>query len=127
MNIKYLDCDDKYKMFSFYDHDYKSKKIDDVWYMIDGGQESYIRKSQNGIIKEDSIENLIKDIREQFTWTSQLDVDGKKLNKPITKKLKDITTSHLNKLVVFCKDTPLLVEIFKQELKYRNEQEYSNN
>ena len=121
MKIKYLDCDGKDTLFSFHSHDYKSKTIDNIFYMIDGGQEDYIRKSIAGTIKEDTIEKLIEDIREKFTWTSQVDHEGKRLTKSITRTLKEITTPHLRKLVIFCQDSPLLVEIFKQELKYRNE------
>jgi hypothetical protein len=123
MKIRYLDCDGKDKLFSFHQHDYRSKVIDGNRYMVDGGcnlSDAYFRTSFCGTTKIDTVENLIKDIREQFTWTSQFDFEEKQLAKSITKKLKDLTLPHLYKLIDFCESSKLLVEIFNQEIKYRN-------
>jgi len=101
MKIRYLDCDGKAKLFSFHEQDYKTETIDGNRYMIDGGcelSELYCRTSLCGIIKVDTVENLIEDIRQQFTWTSQLDHEGKRLTKSITRRLKDITTPPYRKI-----------------------------
>ena len=131
MNITYLENDDFSKVFSFHRHDYKvGKKEGDF---IDGGFD-YIRF--NGELSEDSIENLIGDIREQFTWKANYEKDGVTLRKvPVTKLLKDLDTDHIINILIFFTERINIAQpnytigqswkayhlIFLHELKYRHE------
>lgn len=129
MNIRYLDCRGKNKLFSFYRHDYRTWEDEDKnHYMIDGGFEDYYRYSHPDMkdknidfIKEDSIENLIKDIREQFTWGRNYTKDGKLLDKTEWLLLKDISNDHLKGLIKYWKSKmdSLQYNIFVEEQEYR--------
>lgn len=140
MQITYLDCDGKYKLFSFSRHDYKTKTIDDIEYILDGGTD-YVRCSTNGTLMSDEVKNLIKDIREQFNWGKNYDKNNNRLPKTEYILLKDLDTDHiLNILSYFTNDLYnkviqnenkeakvdkswcIIHEIFIQELIYRNEQ-----
>ncbi len=123
--INYIDTADG-KLFSFHRHDYK-KSSDNKF--IDGGFD-YTRS--NTSIKSDDIYNLIKDIREKFTWTAVFKEDGTRFKKPKTGLLKDLSTPHiLNILAFFTKqieETSVITKqwkaihlIFIYELKYRYE------
>ncbi len=134
MKIHYLNCDNKAKLFSFHRHDYKVLDIDRKHYMIDGGF-YYTRCSTDGTIEHDEIKNLIKDIREGFTWTQNYNENNERIE-PKTALLKDLTSSHicgilsyftndLSKKFQFDEALPIdkswfiIHEIFIQELDYR--------
>lgn len=95
MKIHFLNCDGKDKLFSFHRHDYKTKLIDGKHYFLDGGLQDYIRSSTNGTIEKGEIKDLIKDIRESFTWGKNKDKDGNILEKTEYTLLKDLTSSHI--------------------------------
>lgn len=95
---------------------------------IDGGFD-YTRILGNAELKQDSIENLIKDIREQFTWTSIYDKNKNRIPAQ-TILLKDMDSEHIiNVLIYFTRpfDTESTIDlswksihiIFLEELKYR--------
>lgn len=107
-------------LFSFHRHDFKSKEIDGVKYFIDGGFD-YTRASTNGTIKTDTIENMIPYIRKVFKWGSNYDKFGKRLPKTKYRILKNLTTSHIINIIEHLGNSSKIVEIFKQELKFRNE------
>lgn len=130
MKIKYLDCKGKHKLFSFHRHDYKTwESPEGEYFMCDGGFIDYYRYShpdmgnikEEDFIKEDTINNLIEDIREQFRWGQNYDKNKKLLPKTIYRKLKDISDSHLTSLIGYWEErqNDINVEIFKQELSYR--------
>lgn len=134
MDIHYLDCDGKAKLFSFYRHDYQSVEIDNKRYVIDGGFD-YVRKSTDGELKKEDVKNLIGDIRECFTWIQNLDKNNHRIT-PITHVLKDLSSSHIcsilsnltNKLYDKLDNQGqidiqqiIIHEIFIQELNYRIE------
>ncbi len=137
MNITYLNCDGKDKLFSFYRHDFKIKEIEGIEYMIDGGQQDYIRASEKGILEKGEIKDLILDIRQQFTWGKNFDKNNNRLPETQYILLKDLDTDHiLNILSYFTnnlynkviqnenkvdKEWCIIHEIFIQELIYRNE------
>lgn len=133
MKIHYLNCDGKAKLFSFHRHDYKALDLDGKHYMIDGGFD-YTRCSTDGKIKEDEVKNLIKDIREVFTWTQNYDENNNRIDSK-TALLKDLTSSHIcgilsyfterltkqekDTIVAPTKEWCVIHEIFIQELDYR--------
>lgn len=146
MKIKYLNCDDKEKLFSFFPHHCNSKTIEGKEYMIDGGcsanDHQYIRTT-NGEIKEAEVKSLISEIRKQFEWGQNYDENDNRLEQTKYAKLKDLTTSHIlgilsyftnSKFVRIQPQTNALVsrgwltvhEIFIQELLYRNESNRTN-
>lgn len=116
MKITYLELPDGDKLISYYRHDYKSKKIDEELYFIDGGQLDYIRVGGNPNkckVKQDEIDNLIEFIRNDYT--------------PIEKQyLKDVSTKLLEKCLELNRGKNLIfTEILKAELKYRNNEKRS--
>lgn len=130
MNITYLKQSDGSKIFSFHGHDYQAGENGTF---IDGGFE-YCRC--NGETGTDTIENLIEDIRKQFTWTANYEKDGVTLRKePVKKLLKDLDTDHIINILIYFTErlVPGHVEgimqnttqwkayhlIFLNELKYR--------
>lgn len=129
MKIKYLDCRGKNKLFSFYRHDYRTWEDEDgMHYMIDGGFEDYYRYSHpdmnkeiKDFIKENTIENLIEDIRTQFTWGRNYTKEGKLLDKTEWLLLKDISDDHLEGLLEYWKEKKdgFQYNFFKEEQKYR--------
>lgn len=102
MIIRYLDCDGKNKLFSWYGHDYKTWTDPETnkFYMIDGGQGGYNRFS-GGLPKEDTLENLIKEIREDYKWGKNFDKDGNKLEKTEWVLLKDLETDHIYRIIEY--------------------------
>lgn len=96
MNITYLKQSNGSKLFSFYTHDYQAGENGTF---IDGGFD-YVKC--NGEIGTDTIENLIEDIRKQFTWTANYEKDGVTLRKePVKKLLKDLDTDHIIAILIF--------------------------
>ena len=95
MKIHYLDMDSKGKLFSFHKNNHETREIEGKEYMIDGGF-YYVKHSINGTIKDDEIKDLIKDIREQFTWGKNFDENNNKLPETEYALLKDLTSSHIS-------------------------------
>ncbi len=131
MKIKYLNCAGKKKLFSFHRHDFRQWEDPDTKevYMIDGGQEDYVRKSVIGTTEEGEISELIGDIREQFTWGQNYDKDMNRLPETKWQKLKDLTTDHIIGIIKYINDREdynedifwsIGQEIFKSELAYRS-------
>ena len=123
MNIKYLKQNDGSKLFSFHRHDYHV-----------GENSTFIDDGFNEELGEDTIENLIGDIREQFIWGANYEKDGKTIReKTVYNHLKDLDTDHIiNILVFFTKKLEKSNKnyqnqwkayhlIFLYELKYRYE------
>lgn len=124
MQIHYLNCDNKYKLFSFHRHDYKTKEINGITYMIDGGLNDYIRASTYGEIEYAEVKDVIKDIREQLSWGKNYDANKKLLPKTEYVLLKDIEDKHLEALIDYTngrndKHGLIINDIFKQEKEYR--------
>ena len=92
MKIHYIEKEGK-KLFSFFTHDYQ---VFPTGEFIDGGF-SYIRT--NTEIHEDHIENIIADIRKQFTWTALLNKDGSLRESPKKQLLKELTTDHIINII----------------------------
>lgn len=122
IKIHYAVTKDGTKLFSFHRHDYNSIATGEF---IDGGFD-YIRT--NCEIKEDTVENLIADIREQFEWTSVYDKEERFLTKPVTRPLKELDDEYIEKLIGIMEqklDNNILTvvmiykSIFENELKYR--------
>ena len=109
MKITYLGLPDGDKLISYYRHDFKSKKIDNELYFIDGGQLDYIRVGgdiNKCHVKQDEIDNLIEFIRQDY--------------QPLENQyLKDISTNLLEKYVKLNTSNIVFTEILKAELKYR--------
>lgn len=125
MNINYIETKSGKKLFSFYRHDFKMEE----GVGIDGGIDGYIRIIGNAVLKTDTIENLIEDIRSQFTWTTIYGKDKKRV--PAHKNLlKDLDTNHILEILIFFTrpfDSESTISIvwktihiiFLEELKYR--------
>lgn len=124
MNITYLNCDNKNKLFSFYRHDYR-QWIDPetgILYMIDGGDD-YVRKSKSGTIEKSSIEENIEYIREQFTWGKNYDKSGNLLASTEWIKLSKLSNLHIISIIEHLYKRNILnsrnIFIFLSELKHR--------
>jgi len=137
MHINYVENKNG-KLFSFFRHDFKTNTDDEGNFIcIDGGHD-YQRYS--GELKQDEIENLIEQIRNQFIWGVNFTKDGKKLPKTEYKLLKDLDTDHVinilsyfnnraynsakddkinNSKIYIDKSWFVIHDIFTQELKYR--------
>lgn len=109
IKIHYAVTKDGTKLFSFHRHDYNSIATGEF---IDGGFD-YIRT--NCEIKEDTVENLIADIREQFEiWTSVYDKEERFLTKPVTRLLKELDEEHIEMLI------QIMIRIITQGIKGQN-------
>lgn len=119
--LKFMPLPDGTNLVSWHRHDFKTKVIDEKYYIIDGGQEDYVRFSHptnsNPIVRE-KLENCIEWVREEFTWTKKYDANQNLLPKAVTAKLKDLTNSHLEALVEYRKNS-YMTHLFKMELIYR--------
>ena len=91
--------DGKGKLFSFYQHDYQTQEINGKFYMLDGGLSAgvggYYRTGEFGEIEENDINNIISDIRNQFTWGKNYDKDNNRLERTEYALLKDLDGSHI--------------------------------
>ena len=136
MNITYLYCKKcKDSVFSFSTHSMNWCKCESC--AIDGGFDYTKITGNEGdfeLIVSD-VSSIMKLIRDKFTWTKRYDRNDKLLKKPITSKLKDLTTDHvIGVLLYFTKQLTLhddgnscnmskywliIHEIFLEELKYR--------
>lgn len=124
MNIAYIEKEGK-KLFSFSRHNFKQFEEGEF---IDGGFEH----TRFGSIepKSDSIENLISEIREQFIWGQNFDQNGNKLPQTFYRKLSEMTTSHIQGVLIYfteklTDESQMTLEwkgvhlIFLYELKFR--------
>lgn len=136
MNITYLYCKNcKDSIFSFSRHSMIYCKCHRC--AIDGGFDYTKTMGQPGdyeLIKSD-IPSVLGLIRERFEWTKRYNKNDKLLKKPITSKLKDLTTDHIVGILLYftkqltlhddgnscnmSKDWLIIHEIFLEELKYR--------
>jgi len=128
MKISYIEKDGV-KLFSFHRHDFQQFNLGEF---IDGGWD-YTRIGGDVKVGSGEINDLIRDIREQFTWTSVLNKDNTTRNKPITKFLKDLDTDHIISILIYGIEKSLNQNklndktqeatklILLAELKYRNE------
>lgn len=130
MKIKYLDCRGKKKLFSLHQHDYRTWEDEDGnFYMIDGG-EDYQRYSHPdmaelsfGVIKEDKIENVIEDLREQFKWGKNHDKSGNRLPKTEFVLVKELSNEHIISIIKHIYEKGITnsrsVFVMLAELRYR--------
>ena len=92
MKIRYVENKNG-KLFSFHRHDFKENTDDEGnFILIDGGFD-YSRVV--GKLEEDTIYDLMPEIREVFIWGQNYDEFDNRLPETIYKPLKDLTTSHI--------------------------------
>lgn len=120
MKIKYLDMDGKGKLFSFHQHDFQTKTIDDKFYMLDGGLSAgiggYFRTGDSGKMEEAEIKEIIEDIRNSFTWGKNYDKDNNRLPKTQFALLKDLDSSHLCGILSYLNNKAFL-KIIQNEIE----------
>jgi len=108
-------------LISTHQHDFCAHTDDNgKYYFVDGGTE-YLRRSANGdevdlSVTTDSPHELI---REVVKWTSNLDVDGNPLPKPITRRLSELTTEHVQAIIDTQGLSTTSTAIFNTELQWR--------
>ena len=102
--ITYLICKkcESY-LFSFSRHDINFCTCDKNPCGIDGGYDyhKFIGDFDNYIICSEPISDCIDKIRERFEWTKRYDKNEKLLKKPITAKLKKLTTDHIVGILLY--------------------------
>lgn len=122
MKVKYLDTGEK-KLISYYRHDYKEfENSQGQWFMIDGGQEDYIRFSapEGFKIEEKELDELIEDIRLDFIWTQRYNKENSRLILEKRILLKDLEKDHIEGIIEYIGNpNNFIVAIMKAELKYR--------
>ena len=115
MKVAYIQLPDGNKLISYHRHDYKHVEIDEKLYMIDGGQEDYIRSS--GDVKFAEIDELIETIRNEY------EVKCIKLKDQPIDKIKECIkfVKAFNKLVTTDSNvtSKFYLAILNAELKYR--------
>jgi len=130
MNINYIETPSGKKLFSFHKHDFCMEE----GVGIDGGFD-YLKITGNPEVKQDSVENLFKDVRESFKWGKNYDKDNNPLPKTEWVLLKDLDTSHIINILIYFTNKLKIDEInvkssldkqwvayhlfFLEELKYR--------
>lgn len=132
MKIKYLDCRGKKKLFSLHRHDFRTWEDEDGnFFMIDGGFLDYHRYSHpdmhtlpfDAYVKEDEIENVIEELREQFSWGKNYDKEGNLLPKTQWALLKDLDTDHVINIIKHLyglqTTNSRTVFVMLEELRYR--------
>lgn len=97
MNVNYIETPSGEKLFSFHRHDFQMEE----GVGIDGGLQDYVRVIGGAELKEDSVENLILDIRESFKWGKNYDKDNNPLPKTEWVLLKDLDTSHIVNILIY--------------------------
>lgn len=97
MNINYIETPIGKKLFSYHRHDFQMEE----GVGIDGGLQDYVRVIGGAELKEDSVENLILDIRESFKWGKNYDKDNNPLPKTEWVLLKDLDTSHIVNILIY--------------------------
>ena len=103
MNINYIETPSGKKLFSYHRHDFQMEE----GVGIDGGLQDYVRVIGGAELKEDSVENLILDIRESFKWGKNYDKDNNPLPKTEWVLLKDLDTSHIVNILIYFISTVL--------------------
>lgn len=128
INITYLPLPNGERLVSWHRHDYNSVNLPEGFFVIDGGQEDYLRYSTpdnlNIVPVSEPLEDCFEWVRESFTWTSLYDTNMKLLKTPLVRKLKELDTDHLTKLVEY-RSNSYMKHLFLMELKYRENE--SNN
>lgn len=122
--VSYLLLPSGKKLVSWHIHDLKIFEEDGIEYMIDGGQDSgYTRYSDPDNkceFKNDTIEDSISWIRDSFKWGVGYDKNNKRLSETKEVLLKDLDTTHIEKILELDKVKGRYIEqFFKEELKYR--------
>lgn len=93
MKLKYVENDNG-KLFSFHRHDFKEDTDSSGTYIsIDGGFD-YTRWS-GPTLKEDNLEDVFPDVRQQFIWGQRYDKDNNLLPETIFRKLEDLDSDHV--------------------------------
>lgn len=125
MKIKYGICTDcNKKIFNFKHHEMSwcscNKSAVDI-------EELYSRTIGNAEIREDEISDIIEEIREVFTWTSNYDKDIRRIE-PVQRLLKGLDTDHILNILNYLTDREVIhdstrrsINIMLNELKYRDE------
>ena len=120
-------CPDGTILQSKHRHDYVDHTDENgVYYFLDGGL-SYVRYSGNGELLTIYNTDNISIIRENMYWGRNYDENKNLLDETQWVKIKDITDSHLDALIVYWeerldkyKEADIFLDIFKLEKKYRN-------
>lgn len=131
INITYILLPNLDKLVSWYRYEYKSIELPQGFYMIDGGQEDYIRYSTPDSTKPitDTLDNAFEWIREVFDWAISYDNE---LDLPINKKLKDLDIDYIEDLInentiIIFNVRPLYIQtLFKMELNFKK-REFRDN
>ena len=87
-------------------------------------EDLYSRTIGDAEIREGEIYDLIEDIREQFTWTSNYDKNMKRIP-PVEKLLKNLDSDHILNIITYLTESnnnPRTINLMASELKYRHEQ-----
>ena len=122
-----MKCPDGTILQSKHRHDYVDHTDENgVYYFLDGGL-SYVRYSGNGELLTIYNTDNISIIRENMYWGRNYDENKNLLDETQWVKIKDITDSHLDALIVYWeerldkyKEADIFLDIFKLEKKYRN-------
>lgn len=103
-------------------HDFKSHKDtkSNELYFTDGGT-NYIRRSINKIPYEDLSlysDDPFEKLRERLEWGSR----GKNGDEPLQyKSISNMSTKHINAVLLNCRVSDYMKEIFEKEIEYRKE------
>ena len=90
-------------------------------------EDLYSRTIGNAEVREGEISDLIEDIREVFTWTSNYDKDMKRIP-PVERLLKDLDSDHILNIITYLTESnnnPRTINLMASELKYRHEKQKS--
>jgi len=86
-------------------------------------EDLYSRTIGDAEIREGEIYDLIEDIREVFTWTSNYDKNMKRIP-PVERLLKDLDSDHILNIITYLTESnnnPRTINLMASELKYRHE------
>ena len=86
-------------------------------------EDLYSRTIGDAEIREGEISDLIEEIREVFTWTSNYDKDMKRIP-PVERLLKDLDSDHILNIITYLTESnnnPRTINLMASELKYRHE------
>lgn len=86
-------------------------------------EDLYCRTIGDAEIREGEISDLIEEIREIFTWTSNYDKDMKRIP-PVERLLKDLDSDHILNIITYLTESnnnPRTINLMASELKYRHE------
>ncbi len=109
ITITYLPLPNGEKLVSWYRHEFKSIEIGEEYFMIDGGQEDYIRYSAPEGIKPlyETLDISFNWVRDNYTYDH--------------KKLKDLDINYIQMLInsIGYSLPKYIITIFMMELNYR--------